>query len=106
VWWTIYTWDRFASITYGGPLGINDRDCNISMPADISENRYFILSRSEQNHTTCYSTYQRELNRLYLMASTALEAIVGSRTSGSSKELAGGAYLALVKKATQNLEKW
>ncbi|KAB8075723.1 hypothetical protein BDV29DRAFT_200721 [Aspergillus leporis] len=105
VWWTIYTWDRFASITYGGPLGINDRDCNISMPADISENRYFISSRSEQNHTTCYSTYQRELNRLYLMASTALEAIVGSRTSGSSKELAGDAYLALVKKATQNLEK-
>jgi hypothetical protein len=29
VWWTIYTWDRFASITYGRPLGINDKDCNL-----------------------------------------------------------------------------
>ncbi|KAL5342236.1 fungal-specific transcription factor domain-containing protein [Aspergillus crustosus] len=106
VWWTIYTWDRFASITYGRPLGINDRDCNISMPADILENPYFSTPRSEQDITVCYSTYQRELNRLYLMASTALEAIFGSRTSGTSKELAGDAYLALVKKATQNLAKW
>ncbi|KAL4876383.1 fungal-specific transcription factor domain-containing protein [Aspergillus karnatakaensis] len=106
VWWTIYTWDRFASITYGRPLGINDRDCNLSMPADTSENPYFIAPRSEQNHSICYSTYQRELNRLYLIASSTLETIFGSRTSGSSKELAGDAYLALVKRTTQNLEKW
>jgi hypothetical protein len=106
VWWTIYTWDRFASITYGRPLGINDRDCNISMPADIRENPYFVAPLSEHGHTVCYSTYQRELNRLYLMASTALEAIFGSRTSGSSKELAGDAYLALVKEATRNLQNW
>ncbi|KUL83798.1 hypothetical protein ZTR_06608 [Talaromyces verruculosus] len=103
VWWTIYTWDRFASITYGRPLGINDKDCNISMPKDISENPYFVAPRSD---TICYSTYQRELNRLYLMASTALEAVFGSRTSGSSEELAGDAYLTLVKEATQNLQKW
>lgn len=106
VWWTIYTWDRFASITYGRPLGINDRDCNISMPADILENPHFVAPASEQGYTVCYSTYQRELNRLYLMASTALEAIFGSRTSGSSKALAGDAYLGLVKEATQNLQKW
>ncbi|RHZ59276.1 fungal specific transcription factor domain-containing protein [Aspergillus thermomutatus] len=106
VWWTIYTWDRFASITYGRPLGINDKDCNLNMPADIFENPYFVAPRSEQGYTVCYSTYQRELNRLYLMASTALEAIFGSRTSGSSEELAGDAYLALVKEATQNLQRW
>ncbi|KAL2857030.1 fungal-specific transcription factor domain-containing protein [Aspergillus pseudodeflectus] len=106
VWWTIYTWDRFASITYGRPLGINDRDCNISMPADIRENPYFAAPLSEHGYTVCYSTYQRELNRLYLMASTALETIFGSRTSGSSKELAGDAYLALVKEATRNLQNW
>lgn len=106
VWWTIYTWDRFASITYGRPLGINDRDCNISMPADIHENPHFAAPASEQGYTVCYSTYQRELNRLYLMASSALEAIFGSRTSGSSKALAGDAYLGLVKEATQNLQKW
>lgn len=76
------------------------------MSADISKNPYFILSRSEQNHMICYSTYQRELNQLYLMISTALKAIISSQTSGLSKELAGDAYLALVKKTTQNLEKW
>jgi hypothetical protein len=106
VWWTIYTWDRFASITYGRPLGINDKDCNLNMPADIFENPYFVAPRSEQGYTVCYSTYQRELNRLYLVASTALEAIFGSRTSGSSKELAGDAYYALVKKAIQSLQIW
>ncbi|KAL4925642.1 Zn(II)2Cys6 transcription factor [Aspergillus undulatus] len=106
VWWTIYTWDRFASITYGRPLGINDRDCNISMPADILENPYFLEPRSGQQHTICYSVYQRELNRLYLMASRALETIFGSRTSGSSQELTGDAYVELAKEATRNLQRW
>ncbi|KAL4985608.1 fungal-specific transcription factor domain-containing protein [Aspergillus falconensis] len=106
VWWTIYTWDRFASITYGRPLGINDRDCNISSPADTWENPYFVAPLAEQGHTICYSAYQRELNRLYLMASSALEVIFGSRTSGSSKDLAGDAYHALVKEATRKLHRW
>ncbi|CRG82806.1 putative transcriptional regulatory protein C1683,13c [Talaromyces islandicus] len=106
VWWTIYTWDRFASITYGRPLGINDNDCNLSMPADVLENPYFITPSSELGDSICYSTYQRELNRLYLMASKALEAVFGSRTSGSSKELAGDAYLALLKEATENIQRW
>ncbi|KAL4734386.1 fungal-specific transcription factor domain-containing protein [Aspergillus similis] len=106
VWWTIYTWDRFASITYGRPLGINDRDCNISSPADTWENPYFMAPLAEQGDTICYSAYQRELNRLYLMASSALEVIFGSRTSGSSRDLAGDAYHALVKEATQKLHRW
>ncbi|KAF7121774.1 hypothetical protein CNMCM5793_009327 [Aspergillus hiratsukae] len=103
VWWTIYTWDRFASITYGKPLGSNGKVCNLNMPADSFENPYFVEPRSEH---VCYSTYQRELIRLYLMASTALKAIFGSRTSGSFEELAGDAYLALVKEATQNAQRW
>ncbi|TPR07744.1 Antifungal protein [Aspergillus niger] len=106
VWWTIYTWDRFASITYGRPLGINDKDCNLSMPADNLENPYFITPNSEQGCTISYSPYQRELNTLYLLASPALEFIFGSRTSGSSKALTGDVYIELVKEATQNLQKW
>ncbi|KAL4899230.1 hypothetical protein BDW74DRAFT_183973 [Aspergillus multicolor] len=106
VWWTIYTWDRFASITYGRPLGINDRDCNISSPADTLENPRFVSPSADQGNTICYSAYQRELNRLYLLASTALEVIFGSRTSGSSKDLTGDAYHLLVKEATQKLHKW
>lgn len=105
VWWTIYTWDRFASITYGRPLGINDKDCNINMPADVWENPSFVSPRQDQG-SICYSPYQRELNRLYLIASPALEIIFGSRTSRTSDQLVGDTYAALVKEATQNLQKW
>lgn len=106
VWWTIYTWDRFASITYGRPLGINDKDCNVNMPADVFENPYFVASRSAQGNTTCYSTYQRELNRLYLIASPALETIFGSRTSQSARHLAGDEFVILVRDATKQLQRW
>lgn len=106
VWWTIYTWDRFASITYGRPLGINDKDCNINMPADVWENPSFVTPRPDEDNAICYSPYQRELNRLYLIASPALETIFGSRTSRTSKHLVGDTYAALVKDATQNLQKW
>lgn len=106
VWWTIYTWDRFASITYGRPLGINDKDCNLQMPSDILENPRFISSGSTQDEAICYSTYQRELNRLYLIASPALEAIFGSRTFRTSEQLTGDSYFALVKQATKKLQEW
>ncbi|KAB8204096.1 fungal-specific transcription factor domain-containing protein [Aspergillus parasiticus] len=106
VWWTIYTWDRFASITYGRPLGINDKDCNLSMPADMLENPSFTTPGSSDNNMICYSAYQRELNRLYLIASPALEAVFGSRTFRTSQPLAGNTYASLVKHATQELQRW
>lgn len=106
VWWTIYTWDRFASITYGRPLGINDKDCNINMPADVWEDPSFVGPGKDQNNMICYSSYQRELNRLYLIASPALETVFGSRTARTSNQLVGDTYAALVKDATQNLQRW
>lgn len=106
VWWTIYTWDRFASITYGRPLGINDKDCNINMPTDVWEVPLFVGPEAEQSNPICYSSYQRELNQLYLIASPALEVIFGSRTLRTSNRLIGDKYAALVKDATQNLQKW
>lgn len=105
VWWTIYTWDRFASITYGRPLGINDKDCNLDMPSDILENPQFVGPCS-QAEAICYSTYQRELNRLYLIASPALEAIFGSRTFRTSEQLASDSYFTLAEHATKKLERW
>ncbi|KAE8352515.1 fungal-specific transcription factor domain-containing protein [Aspergillus coremiiformis] len=106
VWWTIYTWDRFASITYGRPLGINDNDCNLSMPADTFENPSFPGHGSGEKNLICYSAYQRELNRLYLIASRALEAVFGSRTFRTSQQLAGDTYASLVTHATQELQRW
>ncbi|KAJ5265590.1 transcriptional regulator family: Fungal Specific TF [Penicillium chrysogenum] len=106
VWWTIYTWDRFASITYGRPLGINDKDCNLDMPADVFENPHFVAPASGQASPICYSTYQRELNQLYLIASPALETVFGSRTLRTSEQLNGDTYFALVRHVTENLQKW
>ncbi|KFY95226.1 hypothetical protein V500_02903 [Pseudogymnoascus sp. VKM F-4518 (FW-2643)] len=62
VWWTIYTWDRFASITYGRPLGINDSDCNVSLPADINEWAR-PQTANQQGVLICFSTYQSQLRK-------------------------------------------
>jgi hypothetical protein len=105
IWWTIYTWDRFASITYGRPLGISDKDCNVGMPADTLENPNFVTPTAGPSSFITYSPYQRELNKLYLIASPALEIVFGSRTTGSD-HLTGDAYYELAKEATQNLQRW
>ncbi|PWY73053.1 C6 transcription factor [Aspergillus heteromorphus CBS 117.55] len=106
VWWTVYTWDRFASITYGTPLGINDKDCNLGMPVEFYEDPSFGVPRGDDGAPICYSSYQRELNRLYLIVSNALETIFGSRTSRSSQELVGDTYVTMVQQATENLHNW
>ncbi|KAJ6001581.1 hypothetical protein N7499_002516 [Penicillium canescens] len=106
IWWTIYTWDRFASVTYGRPLGINDEDCDVTMPADVLENPTFVTPTSDQGSYVLYSSYQRELNRLYLIASPALKAIFGSRTLEFSDQPARDTYYELAKNATQNLQSW
>ncbi|KAG4432313.1 hypothetical protein IFR05_012192, partial [Cadophora sp. M221] len=105
VWWTIYTWDRhevalrfykmstdivfrFATITYGRPLGINAKDCNVTMPSEITENIHF--DPSFPPALVCLSTYQYYLNHIYRIASPLLEDIYGMRTSSnldSSSEL-------------------
>ena len=73
--------DRFASVTWGRPLGINNKDCNIDMPADIIENPEFKESKDvENNNRMCFSAYQRELNKLYMIASPIIEDVYGSRT--------------------------
>ncbi|KAJ5398209.1 hypothetical protein N7509_006322 [Penicillium cosmopolitanum] len=105
IWWTIYTWDRFASITYGRPLGISDKDCNVEMPVDTPENPLFRAAPADPESFITYSPYQRELNKLYLIASPALEIVFGSRTTGSDN-LTGDAYYELAKEATQNLQRW
>lgn len=65
---------RFASITYGRPLGINDKHCNIGQPGDVLESPIFAEPSSSSEHEPiCFSAYQRELNKLYMIASPAIE---------------------------------
>ncbi|KAK3071248.1 hypothetical protein LTR53_008962 [Teratosphaeriaceae sp. CCFEE 6253] len=107
VWWTIYTWDRFASITYGRPLGINDKDCNVDMPGDVYENIVFQPSAPTDSYpakSVCFSAYQRSLNGLYLLASPAIERLYSARESESPR--AAEEYVAVLETVTGKLWRW
>lgn len=107
VWWTIYTWDRFASVTYGRPLGINDKDCNVEHPMDTSESRSFASNTgSSADVSICYSTYQRELNKLYLIATPLIEVIFGMRATGSSGQYMGSQYMDQTAEVTSRVWRW
>ena len=98
---------RFASVTYGRPLGINDKDCNVVHPDDTFESPYFRARSPGRDVTTIYySSYQRELNKLYLTASPVIETIFGMRTMRSDNQIAGHQYLVKVMEATETLWAW
>jgi hypothetical protein len=123
VWWTIYTWDRqvvsltlwckgsdtsrFASVTYGRPLGINEKDCNVAQPDDTYESPSFRSGiTADDSATICYASYQRELNKLYATASPVIETVFGMRTMKWNDPLAGQRYLTKVMDATDQLWAW
>lgn len=98
---------RFASVTYGRPLGINDKDCNLTQPADTAESPYFKAnSPSREAFSICYSSYQRELNKLYLIASPIIEAVFGLRTGVSNQPMTGQQYSSQIVKVTERLWTW
>ncbi|KAH6959793.1 fungal-specific transcription factor domain-containing protein [Ilyonectria sp. MPI-CAGE-AT-0026] len=107
VWWTIYTWDRFASISYGRPLSINDEDCSVGMPTEFTESPYFTQQSVEQGlPNITYSPYQTGLSKLYLVASPALKHIFGSLSVRSAKQHFESTYASLVSEVTQRLLVW
>lgn len=108
IWWTIYTWDRWSSITYGRPFGIDDRDCTISMPRDFYENRRF-ASEADEEDLVCYSAYQRELNKLYVTASPMLKSIFSARSSAprnGGRRISQAWNLNLMNQTHHKLKHW
>lgn len=98
---------RFASVTYGRPLGINDKDCNVTQPVDASESPYFKTgSPSRADFAICYSSYQRELNKLYLIASPIIEAVFGVQTGASNQRMMGQQCSTQLVEATERLWTW
>ncbi|KAK9235565.1 fungal-specific transcription factor domain-containing protein [Lipomyces kononenkoae] len=104
VWWTIYTWDRFASVTYGRPLGINDNDCNVTMPSDVYERAR--PGTADDDTVICYSAYQRQLNMLYAIVSPLIETIFGVRSTGTSKRNSETDYSTSLQKISHQLGLW
>lgn len=77
------------------------------MPADFPESPYFVKKPTEQDEPAIlYSTYQRELSKLYVIASPALKTIFGSLFALSSKKPLGHGYSSLVNDVTPKLMSW
>ncbi|KAJ4265272.1 hypothetical protein NW762_004557 [Fusarium torreyae] len=106
VWWTLYTWDRFASISYGRPLSINDEDCNVGMPAEFTESPLFRPESAPESLGVRYSPYQTQLTQLYLLASPALKTIFGSLSAQSGNQHFESEYSLQVNDVTQKLLAW
>ncbi|EFY87314.1 C6 transcription factor, putative [Metarhizium acridum CQMa 102] len=86
VWWTIYTWDRFASISYGRPLSINDEDFNLEMPLEYPESPYF--SRQPGASNLLYRPFlAKQVDHLSIMPSNAYA--LASRAGSPVPELHG-----------------
>ncbi|KAH6651566.1 fungal-specific transcription factor domain-containing protein [Truncatella angustata] len=107
VWWTIYTWDRFASISYGRPLSIDDQDCDVSMPGSFAESPYFKQSSlGTQPTSILYSPYQIELSKLYVLTSPVLKMIFGTCSTRPSKDDFELRYTLLINDVVQKLVIW
>lgn len=98
---------RFAAITYGRPIGINDEDCNVTMPADFTEAIYFDeLSHADEDSRICFSPYQTQLNKLYMIASPVIRTVYGNRLGRKHRGAERDAYLQLVRDVTGRLWEW
>jgi hypothetical protein len=94
-------------VTYGRPLGVNEKDCNVTHPIDTCESPCFKVDNPRgADSSICYSSYQRELNKLYLVASPIIEIIFGLRAVGSSEPSAGPHYTTQIIDVTEKLWTW
>lgn len=95
---------RFASVTYGRPISIDERDCDVSMPGDVEEMTDFQNTPGTQSSPICYSTYQRELNKLYMIASPAIKQVYSARETIGPDQ--AREYITLLEEVTVRLWQW
>jgi hypothetical protein len=95
---------RFASITYGRPVGIDERDCSVAMPDDVEEMVDFSESGQSRGTPTCFSTYQRELNKLYMIASPAIKRVYSAQQAVEHTQARD--YHSLIEDVTRRLWQW
>lgn len=95
---------RFSSVTYGRPISIHDNDCSVSMPGDVNESLDFKDYEGTIFSPVCLSTYQRELNKLYLIASPAIKQVYSADKTTAPAQ--AREYLSLVEEVTSRLWLW
>lgn len=77
------------------------------MPADVFEDICFAeATDSEASRLICFSAYQRELNKLYIVASPIIESIYGTRLGQHPNGTEEDAYATLAQSITERLWTW
>jgi hypothetical protein len=77
------------------------------MPFDVDESPTFQHRNTSGPETSiCYSAYQRELSKLYVIVSPLIEMIFGDLTSERTSPEGRMKYLNLVSKIRHDLEEW
>lgn len=95
------TKSRFATVVYGRPLAISDKDCDVLMPAEFTE--HLVDPQTLEAADIVLSSYQVQLNTVYQLASPVLENIYGIRclTGRSLSEMAQ-----TVRSVSGSMEAW
>lgn len=78
--------NSFATVVYGRPLGISDRDCDVQMPSSFKERIVDIETTATGDIEL--SQYQVQLNQVYRIASPLLSNIYGIRGSSHALDMA------------------
>lgn len=77
------------------------------MPLDFTEAIHFDeASHSDEESRICFSPYQRELNKLYMIASPVIQTVYGNRLGRKNRGAERDAYLQLVQDVTGRLWEW
>lgn len=77
------------------------------MPSEYTENIQFSdAADSQECNPVCYSRYQRELNKLYMIASPVIKKVYGTRLRRGGSDAENAPYLRLVKSVTIRLWEW
>lgn len=79
----------------------------MTQPIDTCESPWFKENtRIGLETSICYSSYQRELNKLYLIASSIIEIVFGMRALGSNERSSAPQYITQIKEVTEQLWAW
>lgn len=85
-------------------MSIDESDFRVAMPEDIAEMVNFQSNDSSDAVWVCFSTYQRELNKLYMIASPAIKQVYGANEAADLGR--AQVYSALLEEVTARLWHW
>ncbi|KAF8633682.1 hypothetical protein AX15_001292 [Amanita polypyramis BW_CC] len=109
IWWGVYTLDRMLALALGRPLGVNDSDCDVEMPAEVDDDKlqqYFMGAALNQRHPPLMAGVIA-LKKLYEIAGRILREVYALDICKDNLEVEKGAELQhTVENLDAELTKW